>query len=54
MQAKQEVYNMIEGLFNTFEQKFLPQHKETIKSLQDCKLSRKGNKMQKYGWEGPQ
>ena len=39
-QMEQERWNTMEGLFTTFDNKFKPQFKETIKSLQFCKLSR--------------
>ena len=39
-QMEQERCNTMEGLFTTFNNKFKPQLKKTIKSLQFCKLSR--------------
>ena len=39
-QAEQEIYNTVEGLFDTSNNKFYPQHSVTIKFLQYCKLSR--------------
>ena len=42
----------LEGLFETLASKFRPQFNETIQSLQFCKLSRKGEEIQKSRWGG--
>ena len=43
MQAEQEMCSMVEGKFDSINNIYWPQHNETIKSLQFCKLSRKSS-----------
>ena len=51
-QEAQEIFNAVEGIFNILNNKYCPQHNETIKYLQYCRSSKQDDEMQRNGLEG--